>query len=206
MGLIRAVKKQFGHPRGLLGHLAGKIMANRSSNLERNRWTISLLEIQPGDRVLEIGFGPGVAIEEISRKLVDGVVAGVDHSEVMLRHARARNEEGLSQGRVDLRLGSVVELPDFGDPFDKMFAVNSMMFWEEPVDRLRDLGRKLKPGGVIAITHQPRLSKATDELARESGDRIAAALERAGYVEIRVELKEMEPVAAVCVLAVKRMG
>lgn len=203
---MRAVKKQFGHPKGLLGHLVGKIMANRPSNLERNRWTISLLEIGPGDRVLEIGFGPGVAIEEISRKLVDGVVAGVDHSEVMLRQARARNEEGLREGRVDLRLGSVVELPDFGEPFDKVFAVNSMMFWDEPVDRLRDLGRRLKPGGVIAITHQPRSPKATDELARESAGRIGAALERAGYAEIRVELKEMEPVAAVCVLAVKRMG
>lgn len=61
--IFRRVAPQFGHPRGPLGHLAGWIMGARASNRERSRWAVSLLDIEPTDRVLEIGFGPGLAIE-----------------------------------------------------------------------------------------------------------------------------------------------
>ncbi len=53
---------QFRQPRGLPGQLAGLVMAMRPSNRARNRWTVELLDLQPGDRLLEIGFGPGLAI------------------------------------------------------------------------------------------------------------------------------------------------
>ena len=56
-----AFVRQFSRPTGLLGRVAGLIMATRPSNLERNMRTLALADIQPEDRVLEIGFGPGVA-------------------------------------------------------------------------------------------------------------------------------------------------
>ena len=58
MSLVTPVYRQFRRPTGLLGRLAGWIMANRPSNIERNRWTVDLLRVQPADHVLEIGFGP----------------------------------------------------------------------------------------------------------------------------------------------------
>src|SRR5262245_31617235 len=122
----RAAMRQFGHPRGVLGHGVGWLLATRSSNRERNAWVVSQLDIQPTDRVLEIGFGPGLAIREASLKAVDGVVCGVDHSELMVRQASKRNAAAISAGRVDLRVGSAEELPDFGAQFDKIYAVNSM--------------------------------------------------------------------------------
>ena len=48
---------------GLLGQLAGQVMANRSSNIERNRWMLELMRLKPRDRILEIGYGPGLALE-----------------------------------------------------------------------------------------------------------------------------------------------
>jgi hypothetical protein len=64
---IDAVRAQFGRPTGLGGYAAGLPMAYRPSNRRRNAWAVSLLDVQRDDRVLELGFGPGVAIRELSR-------------------------------------------------------------------------------------------------------------------------------------------
>jgi SAM-dependent methyltransferase len=108
---IAHVHAQFGRPNGFWGSIAGWIMAVRSSNRKRNVWAVSLLDVQHGDRILEIGFGPGLAIREISRIALDGYVCGLDHSARMLRQATRRNATAIRHGRVDLRLGSVESLP-----------------------------------------------------------------------------------------------
>jgi len=58
MSIVATVYRQFHKPTRFLGRVAGWIMANRPSNIERNRWTVDLLNVQPSDHVLEIGFGP----------------------------------------------------------------------------------------------------------------------------------------------------
>jgi SAM-dependent methyltransferase len=108
---IDAVHAQFGRPTGSWGRAAALLMAHRPSNRRRNSWAVSLLDAQRDDRVLELGFGPGLAIWELSCIAVEGYVCGIDHSNLMLRWARRRNAAGLRRGVVDLRLGSVDELP-----------------------------------------------------------------------------------------------
>ena len=165
-----AVRAQFGRPTGFWGRAAGLLMAHRTSNRRRNAWAVSLLDVRPEDRVLEIGFGPGLAIRELGRLAPRGYVCGIDHSEVMLRRAKRLNAEGLRRGVVDLRLGSVPEdLPAFDEPFDKILAVNATMFWREPVARLEELRRLLRSGGLIAVAHQPRGPGASDETSAAWG-------------------------------------
>ena len=93
-----AFVRQFSRPTGLFGRLAGLIMATRPSNLERNMRTLALADIQPDDRVLEIGFGPGIAIERAAELAKRGKVIGVDHSELMLRQASRRNAIAIAGG------------------------------------------------------------------------------------------------------------
>ena len=64
--LRRWLVGQFGRPAGFWGHVAGWIMAHRTTNVVRNQWTTELLEINPDDRILEIGFGPGLAIAAVA--------------------------------------------------------------------------------------------------------------------------------------------
>jgi ubiquinone/menaquinone biosynthesis C-methylase UbiE len=204
---IDAVRAQFGRPTGLWGIAAGLLMAHRPSNRRRNAWAVSLLDVQRDDRVLELGFGPGLAIRELSSIATEGYVCGIDHSELMVRWARRRNADGLRRGVVDLRLGSVDELPAFDAPFDKILAVNAMLFWSEsdPVARLAELRRLLRPGGLIAVAHQPRGPGATDETSAARGREIAAALIRAGFSEVRLETMRLKP-AVVCALGVNGAG
>jgi SAM-dependent methyltransferase len=200
--VIDAAYAQFGCPTGLWGRAAALLMAHRSSNRRRNSWAVSLLEVRRDDRLLEIGFGPGLAIRELSQIAVDGYVCGIDHSELMLRWARRRNAEGLRRGVVDLRLGSVDELPEFDAPFDKILTVNTMLFWSEPVARLAELRRLLRPGGLIAVVHQPRGPGATDETSAAKGREIAAALDEARFSDVRLETLKLTP-AVVCVRAAR---
>lgn len=91
MGAFAVLSRQFGHPTGPLGHVAGWIMARRGSNQARNAWTLELLEIGPAHRVLELGFGPGQAISRLAPGLTTGCIVGLDHSAAMLAQARRRN-------------------------------------------------------------------------------------------------------------------
>src|SRR5919109_1083461 len=136
--VIRYLVRQAHHPRGIVGWANGWMFAHRPSNRQRNIWAVSLLDVQPTDRVLEIGFGPGIAIRELSRRATHGYVAGVDHSAVMLAQASKRNREAIRAGRVDLRLASAESLPIFDEPFDRILSVNSVMFWDDPVRRLSE--------------------------------------------------------------------
>src|SRR5262245_26647264 len=88
--LALAIRSQFRQPRGFAGWLAGWAMALRSSNRQRNVWAVGLLGVEPTDRVLEIGFGPGSAIRELSRRATHGLVGGVDHAAVMVRPSSCR--------------------------------------------------------------------------------------------------------------------
>jgi ubiquinone/menaquinone biosynthesis C-methylase UbiE len=173
------VVSQFGRPRGLVGRAAGWVMAARGSNRRRNEWVASLLDVQPADRILEIGFGPGIAIRELARLAERGRVYGLDHSEVMMRQARRRNAAAVRSGTVDLRVGAVDALPVFDEPLDKILAVNSLPFWPDPIARLEELRALLAPHGRIAIAQQPRCPGATEATSRQAGAEIEQLLRRA---------------------------
>ncbi len=121
----------------------------------------------------------------------------------MLRRAKRLNAEGLRRGVVDLRLAPVEDLPNFDEPFDKVLAVNAMVFWREPVTRLEELRRLLRIGGLIAVAHQPRGPGASDGASAAKGREMEAALAQADFSEVRLETMVLKP-AVVCALGVNR--
>jgi ubiquinone/menaquinone biosynthesis C-methylase UbiE len=198
--MITTVVRQFGHPRGIGGRLAGWVMSHRSSNKQRNLWVVSLLDVQATDRVLEIGCGPGLAIAEMSRRATRGTTYGIDHSEVMLQQATKRNASAIRAQRVKLVRATVEQLPAIGEPLDAVFAVNSLGFWPEPAQRLVELRALLRPNGRIAIATQPRCPGATKETSAQAAQEIENLLHQAGFSQTRVETLDLNP-PVVCVLA-----
>jgi len=200
--VIAAIMGQFGHPRGAAGRVAGWVMAHRRSNRQRNSWVVSLLEVQPTKKVLEIGFGPGLDVAELSRRAGEqGHVSGI-LSDLMLRQATRRNAAGIAAGRVTLARASVDRLPPaLGGPFDASFAVNSLGLWPAPAGRLGELRRRLRAGGRIAIASQSRCPGATASTSRAAARKIEALLQGAGYTKTRIQTLDLDP-PVVCVLAV----
>lgn len=175
---------QFGHPRGLLGRVAGAIMA--LENRERNAWAASLLDVRRTDHILEIGFGPGLALAYLIRLAPEGRIAGIDSSAVMVAQARARIAGAIRAGRADLRLGSAAALPFPDETFDRVLAVNSLHHWPDPVAGLREVRRVLRPGGSVAIVEQPVGASGRGQLqARRAA--LAAQITAAGFGNVRIE-------------------
>jgi SAM-dependent methyltransferase len=188
------------HPRGAAGSVTGWVFAHRPSNRQRNRWAVSLLNVQPADQVLEIGFGPGIAIAALARAGA-GHVYGIDHSAVMLRQASRRNAAAIRAGRVTLVNAPAEQFPAaLAGPFDAILAVNSLGFWPAPAERLAELRQRLAPGGRIAIVSQPRCHGATAGTSRSAADEIENLLRSAGFAHLSTETLPLSP-PVICVLA-----
>ncbi|WP_344936166.1 class I SAM-dependent methyltransferase [Sphaerisporangium flaviroseum] len=203
--MIRYLVGQAHHPRGIAGWAVGYMFAHRASNRQRNIWAVSLLDVRPTDRVLEIGFGPGVAIAEFAGRATRGHVFGIDHSQAMVRQAARRNAAAVRAHRVHLTHASVERLPSFGDPLDAILAVNSVGFWPNPVERLRELRHLLGPAGRIALVSQPRCPGATRDTTARAARELQDMLTQAGFTHLRVETLDLDPPVA-CVLATNPTG
>lgn len=179
--LKRHIVAQFARPTGLLGRLAGTIMARRASNRLRNARTVELMELTPGLRVLELGCGPGLALLACAR--ITSRVTGLDHSPVMLAQARARlAREGLAD-RVTLIQGGLDALPGLG-PFDRIVSLNVIQFLPDKPAAYRALHTALAPGGLCLTTYQPRLESDARSAATRQTDAIIAAMQTAGFTDI----------------------
>jgi hypothetical protein len=113
---------------------------------------------------------------------------------------KVRNWAAVEQGRVELRLGSALDLSDFSEMFDKALAVNNFGMWPEPEARLKDPRGALRPSGRVAIVSQPRCPGASAETTKRVSQETIERLRNAGFIGIQTETLNMRPPVA-CVLA-----
>jgi trans-aconitate methyltransferase len=190
MGLIG---RQFGDPRGLVGGLIGRGMAR--GNARFNRWVVATLANASAaelSRVVELGCGPGVGLQELVRAFPAAQVWGVDSSPVMIKQARRRNLGAVEGGRLQLIEGASGVLTELA-PFDLLLAVHVLYFWHEPAAELPVIRAALGPGGSIALGYRLRSdmpSVAQKQFPREghrlydSDDQVAALLNSAGFHDV----------------------
>ena len=180
---------QFGQPTGFAGRLVGHLMAVKNAAL--NRAAVEVLDLQPDDRVLEIGFGPGKTIRMISERLTNGFVAGVDLSGVMVKQAARRNREFVKIGRVELKQGSASSLPYGDGQFGKVCAINAYHHLPGPIDALREIRRVLEPGGLLLLglrmKHPTRTFMVAPGFTQEEIEQVLEQLRTAGFGNIRTE-------------------
>lgn len=161
--------------------LVGRVMA--SMNAEAEAEAVERLAPEPGARVLVLGFGPGVGIELLAARLVDGFVLGVDPSGVMVRMARRRNHAAIGTGRVQLERGVAERVPAAEASFDAVLAVNTLQLCEPIANTAAELARVLRPGGrFISLTHDWAAAKHAPSAGAWTQAMLAAFVE-AGFVE-----------------------
>jgi ubiquinone/menaquinone biosynthesis C-methylase UbiE len=115
----------------------------------RLRRIVEELGVRPGDRVLEIGCGHGVAATFVCERLDGGRLTAVDRSPKMIEAAARRNAAFVEAGTAEFLVSTLEDL-DLGDRrFDVVFAVRVGLFHREP-DRARRLAERwLVPGGTL---------------------------------------------------------
>ena len=118
---------------------------------ERLRRIVERLEVQPTDRVLEIGCGHGIAATLICERLSRGRLTAIDRSEKMIEAARRRNAAYIDAGVAEFLLGDL-ESVDLGERrFDKILAARVGLFDREPARANALAERWLAPGGEIFV-------------------------------------------------------
>jgi ubiquinone/menaquinone biosynthesis C-methylase UbiE len=201
---MRPLFQQFAHPSGWLGRIAGSVMAKGT---EDDRWLVDLLDLQPDDRVLEVGFGPGVAIELMSAQTRNGLIAGVDPSAVMVQEAIKRNHGAAQAARVHLRQGTVTSLPYPDSSFTKALALHSIYFWPSVEEGLRELHRVLSTGGLLAIgarMRQPDASRFNPSRYGLTIDHVAdikSTLKSVGFREVESQQRVLRREAITALLS-----
>ncbi len=137
-------------PRGAFGVVMGWLL--ESGNAAQNRATVDALAPPHGASILEIGFGPGHALEMLAMSRPIGLVAGIDHSPLMVARARRRLNGRRGDAALDLRLGDAGDLPFPDERFDVVFAVNSFHQWPDKEGALAEMAGVLKPGGDLLLS------------------------------------------------------
>ncbi|HLT11382.1 MAG TPA: class I SAM-dependent methyltransferase [Micromonosporaceae bacterium] len=147
--------------------------------IDRARWAVQNLDVEPDDLVLEIGCGRGAAAALVCERLTTGRIVAIDRSPVMVTFAQRRNQRCLAAGRAEFLAVALADFNPGRQRFGKIFAVNVSAFWLGPaLEELRHLQRLLARGGAIYLCYE----QPTEERIAAIEERLIAGLTELGLV------------------------
>ncbi len=151
---LKSIAVQLRKPGGSLGIEVGRMMNN--GNKLMNLTTIDQLEIQPNDKILEIGMGNGFFVKYVLEKAEAVQYIGCDYSDEMIAEAFNCNIDFIKRGQVQFTRASINKLPYKNEHFNKVFTVNTIYFWDQVETALSEVKRVLKSHGQLIISLRPK--------------------------------------------------
>jgi ubiquinone/menaquinone biosynthesis C-methylase UbiE len=181
------IAQQFKRPSGWFGNFSSKVMIK--GNRIKYETLIKEMDIQPGDNLLEIGYGPGLGIQMISKLCESCTIHGVDFSKLMYNKARNLNKFNIDKGKMKLQYGDFLNIPIAKNQYDKIFCLNVIYFWNElniPFEKTLSL---LKTSGIFYIfmadANTLKEKKAPDSVFNKySIEHVVETLKAAGFIGI----------------------
>src|SRR5215471_3504172 len=190
------ITAQSGKPTGWLGRF----------NLWRMNWTHSKLtdwglqhiSIENHYTILDVGCGGGRTVSKLAAIAALGRVYGIDYSEESVAVTKRTNARWIDLGRVEVRQGSVSELPFSDRTFDLVTAVETHFWWPNLLAGIREILRVLKPDGTLILIAEiykganTMASRLAEHYAEQSGiallsvDEHRELLVNAGYSEVQI--------------------
>jgi ubiquinone/menaquinone biosynthesis C-methylase UbiE len=112
---------------------------------------VDVLDIPPAAVLADLGFGGGVGLELLLRRIDGGQVHGVDRSTAMLSAAARRFRREIEAGQLVLHQGTMEALPLESACLDGAITLNTLYFIADLAGALGELARVLKPSGQLVI-------------------------------------------------------
>jgi ubiquinone/menaquinone biosynthesis C-methylase UbiE len=130
-----------------------------------------MLELEPGQAVLEVGRGSGVFLPALAQAVGKaGRVVGVDLAEPFFTQAQQRMGSAGLAGVVSVQRADACRLPFADASFDAVHCERVLMHLDDPDLALREMARVLRPGGVAVAAEPDRGGFRLDHADRAGFD------------------------------------
>lgn len=149
---LKILAQHLANPQGEKGIEIGKMM--NTTNIGMTLESIRTLLIEDNEHILEIGHGNAGHLKDIVSVANNIRYTGIDISETMHQEAKSLNKA--FENQADFVLYEGKKLPFQDKTFDKICTVNTVYFWEEPVEFLNEIYRVLKDNGTFVLTFGQR--------------------------------------------------
>lgn len=133
-------------PRGFWGTIAAWLMGIGHRSVYKS--VAASLDLKPEDDLLDVGCGSGIFIKKFASKIHH--VAGLDHSEDMVKLASRNNNERVQKGTAEFKLGDAAKLPWKNESFSAVSVIETF-YWLKPLETLKEIYRVLRSGGRLAV-------------------------------------------------------
>ena len=183
-------------PTGWLGRFV--IWRMNSGHSSLTDWGLMHISIPEHYTILDVGCGGGRTISKLAAAATQGKVYGIDYSEASVAASKRANARWIEMDRVEVRLGSVSQLPFPEGMFDLVTAVETHFWWPNLPADMREVFRVLKPGGqhiVIAEVYKganTAVARLAEQFASRTGMKLLSVDEHrelfanAGYSDVQI--------------------
>lgn len=181
---VSEVAAQLRQPQGENGQqVAAKMnQSNRGINLACLRY----LQAPERGRILEIGPGNGAFVPELLQ-LADGLrYTGLDWSADMVALASQLQQTWLTSGQARFVQGDAAKMPFAEQSFERVLAINTLYFWQDPEQVLSEIRRVLCPAGQLCLalgdrSFMQQLPFTAQGFRLYDGDEAKALLRKSGF-------------------------
>jgi ubiquinone/menaquinone biosynthesis C-methylase UbiE len=161
-------------------------------------WGLEHVSIEKRSIILDVGCGGGRTVGKLAAIAAEGKVYGIDFSEESVAASKRTNASWIKINRVEIRHGSVSQLPFANGMFDIVTAVETHFWWPNLPTDLREIFRVLKPGGKLIVIAEiyrganTRVAKLAEKYASRMGmtllsiDEHRELFAKAGYSDVTV--------------------
>lgn len=145
---LKILAQQLSNPEGETGKEVAKMM--NETNISMTKESIKALHLMDNEKVLELGHGNAEHLSYLLDFANNIQYTGLEVSETMKSEAEKINSKYLSQVEFHLYEGN--KIPFENESFDKVMTVNTIYFWENPVEFFNEIYRVLKKDGSFVLT------------------------------------------------------
>lgn len=149
---LKILAQNLANPQGEKGIEIGEMM--NATNISMTLESIRTLLIEDNEHILEIGHGNAGHLKSVLNLAQNLRYTGIDISETMHNEAKKLNKD--FKDKADFVLYEGRKLPFKDESFDKIVTVNTVYFWEDPVEFLNEIYRVLKDSGTFVLTFGQR--------------------------------------------------
>jgi ubiquinone/menaquinone biosynthesis C-methylase UbiE len=187
---------QCSKPTGWLGKIT--LWRMNASHSKLTDWGLEQIPVENDYTILDVGCGGGRTVSKLAAIAPLGKVYGIDFSEESVAATKRANAQWIDLGRVEIRQGTVSELPFADGIFNLITAVETHFWWADLPNDMREVLRVLKPGGTLVVIAEiykgmtTGAGKFAEKYASRTGMTLLSVAEHrelfdnAGYSDVQV--------------------